>query len=174
MVSQPRIVAKAPERKPALTKDQVAKFVSLVGSLYKLFVEEDCSLVEINPLAVLKNGDVVALDGKVNFDDNAEFRHKAWKELQDKDEEDPVELEAKEAGLNYVSLDGNVGCLVNGAGLAMSTMDIIKVFGEMRAVNEHLFGHTTANNAGAAHATLLRHRHARAMLRRDARGADAA
>jgi succinyl-CoA synthetase beta subunit len=115
-------------------KETVAKFVRLTASLFELFVKEDCSLLEINPLVVLKNGDVVALDAKINFDDNADFRHKAWDELRDKDEEDPVELEAKEAGLNYVSLDGNVGCLVNGAGLAMATMDIIKHAGEKHGV----------------------------------------
>jgi succinyl-CoA synthetase beta subunit len=76
----------------------------------------------------------VALDGKINFDDNAEFRHKEWETLRDVEEEDPIELEAKHAGLNYVSLDGNVGCLVNGAGLAMATMDIIKHFGKDRGV----------------------------------------
>jgi succinyl-CoA synthetase beta subunit len=97
-------------------------------------VKEDCSLLEVNPLVILKNGDVIALDAKVNFDDNAEFRHKSWMELHDKDEEDPIELEAKQAGLNYVSLDGNVGCLVNGAGLAMATMDIIKHAGEKHGV----------------------------------------
>jgi succinyl-CoA synthetase beta subunit len=113
-----------------LGKDSVAKFVKLMGALYDLFVKEDCSLCEINPLVVTKGGDVVALDAKINFDDNAEFRHKPWAELEDKDEEDPVELEAKATGLNYVSLDGNVGCLVNGAGLAMATMDIIKHAGE--------------------------------------------
>jgi succinyl-CoA synthetase beta subunit len=110
-------------------KETVGKFVKLVTALYELFVKEDCSLCEINPLVVLKNGDVVALDAKLNFDDNAEFRHKNWDDLRDVDEEDPAELEAKAAGLNYVSLDGNVGCLVNGAGLAMATMDIIKHFG---------------------------------------------
>ena len=110
-------------------KETVAKFVKLVTAVYELFIKEDCSLCEINPLVVLKNGDVVALDAKLNFDDNAEFRHKNWDELRDVDEEDPAELEAKAAGLNYVSLDGNVGCLVNGAGLAMATMDIIKHFG---------------------------------------------
>jgi len=115
-------------------KETIAKFVRLISNLYRCVVEEDCSLVEINPLAVLKNGDVIALDAKINFDDNAEFRHKVWAELQDRDEEDPVELEAKEAGLNYVSLDGNVGCLVNGAGLAMATMDIIKHAGEKHGV----------------------------------------
>ena len=100
-------------------KETVAKFVRMMANLYRAVVAEDCSLLEINPLVVLKNGDVVALDAKINFDDNAEFRHKNWTEIQDRDEEDPVELEAKEAGLNYVSLDGNVGCLVNGAGLAI-------------------------------------------------------
>jgi succinyl-CoA synthetase beta subunit len=115
-------------------KETVAKFVRLMSSLYELMVKEDCSLLEINPLVILKNGDVIALDAKINFDDNAEFRHKSWAELQDKDEEDPVELEAKQAGLNYVSLDGNVGCLVNGAGLAMATMDIIKHAGEKHGV----------------------------------------
>ena len=111
-------------------KETVARFVKLLASLYELFVKEDCSLCEINPLVILKNGDVVALDAKIDFDDNAEFRHKIWDEQRDTGEEDPVELEAKHAGLNYVSLDGNVGCLVNGAGLAMATMDIIKHVGE--------------------------------------------
>jgi succinyl-CoA synthetase beta subunit len=111
-------------------KDTVPSFVKLMISLYDLFVREDCSLCEINPLVVLKNGLVMALDAKVNFDDNAEFRHKDWEELRDTAEEDPTELEAKKVGLNYVSLDGNVGCLVNGAGLAMATMDIIKHYGE--------------------------------------------
>jgi succinyl-CoA synthetase beta subunit len=115
-------------------KDTIGKFAKLMSALYELFVKEDCSLCEINPLVILKNGDVVALDGKINFDDNADFRHKDWESLRDTDEEDPVELEAKHAGLNYVSLDGNVGCLVNGAGLAMATMDIIKHAGEKHGV----------------------------------------
>ncbi len=115
-------------------KETIGKFAKLMGAVYELFVKEDCSLCEINPLVILKNGDVVALDGKINFDDNADFRHKDWEGLRDADEEDPVELEAKHAGLNYVSLDGNVGCLVNGAGLAMATMDIIKHAGEKYGV----------------------------------------
>ena len=115
-------------------KETIGKFAKVMAALYELFVKEDCSLCEINPLVVLKNGDVVALDGKINFDDNAEFRHKEWEAMRDTDEEDPVELEAKHAGLNYVSLDGNVGCLVNGAGLAMATMDIIKHAGEKHGV----------------------------------------
>ncbi len=112
-----------------LNKEQVGKFVKLLQSLYDLFIKEDCSLCEINPLVVTKQGDVVALDAKINFDDNADFRHREWGELRDRDEEDPVELEAKEAGLSYVSLDGDIGCLVNGAGLAMATMDIIQTYG---------------------------------------------
>ena len=115
-------------------KDTLARFVKLIGALYEVVTREDCSLCEINPLVVTRTGDVVALDAKVTFDDNAEFRHPEWQELEDNDEEDPVELEAKAAGLNYVSLDGNVGCLVNGAGLAMATMDIIKHFGKGHGV----------------------------------------
>jgi succinyl-CoA synthetase beta subunit len=115
-------------------KDTLAKFVKLLAALYEVVTREDCSLCEVNPLVVTRSGAVVALDAKVNLDDNAEFRHPEWRELEDKDEEDPVELEAKAAGLNYVSLDGNVGCLVNGAGLAMATMDIIKHFGKDHGV----------------------------------------
>ncbi|MBM4375200.1 MAG: ADP-forming succinate--CoA ligase subunit beta [Deltaproteobacteria bacterium] len=110
-------------------KASLASFSKLLTGLYNAFVGEDASLVEVNPLIVTKGGDVVALDGKMTTDDNADFRHKNWADLRDKDEEDPVELEAKEAGLSYVSLEGNIGCLVNGAGLAMATMDIIKSFG---------------------------------------------
>jgi succinyl-CoA synthetase beta subunit len=115
-------------------KETLARFVKLVSALYEVITREDCSLCEINPLVVTRTGEVVALDGKINLDDSAEFRHPEWRELEDKDEEDPVELEAKAVGLNYVSLDGNVGCLVNGAGLAMATMDIIKHFGEKSGV----------------------------------------
>jgi succinyl-CoA synthetase beta subunit len=110
-------------------KETLGKFVKLMRALFEVVVREDCSLCEVNPLVVTKKNDVVALDAKLNLDDSAEFRHPEWKDLEDRDEEDPVELEAKAAGLNYVSLDGNVGCLVNGAGLAMATMDIIKHFG---------------------------------------------
>jgi succinyl-CoA synthetase beta subunit len=111
-------------------KPAFAQFVKLTASLYEMFVKEDCSMLEINPLIVTKKGDIMALDAKVTFDDNAEFRHlQSWESWHDADEEDPVELEAKRAGLSYVSLDGNIGCLVNGAGLAMATMDIIKAHG---------------------------------------------
>jgi succinyl-CoA synthetase beta subunit len=110
-------------------KSTINEFVRILTKLVELFEKEDCSLCEINPLVVTKAGKVVALDAKINFDDNAAGRHKEWAELMDKDEEDPVELEAKDAGLSYVSLDGDIGCLVNGAGLAMATMDIIKHHG---------------------------------------------
>jgi len=111
------------------SKETLGKFVKLMSALYEVVTREDCSLCEINPLVVTRGHDVVALDAKINLDDNAEFRHPEWRDLEDRDEEDAVELEAKAVGLNYVSLDGNVGCLVNGAGLAMATMDIIKHFG---------------------------------------------
>jgi succinyl-CoA synthetase beta subunit len=110
-------------------KAAVNGFVKLALSLYDLFLREDCSLVEVNPLVVLQDGSVAALDGKINLDENGEFRHAEWEGLRDADEEDPVEREAKQAGLSYVSLSGNIGCLVNGAGLAMATMDIIKFYG---------------------------------------------
>lgn len=110
-------------------KKTVGKFVKVLMALGECFVKEDCSLCEVNPMVITGDGGVVALDAKINFDSNAEARHSEWKELMDTDEEDPVELEAKDVGLSYVSLDGNIGCLVNGAGLAMSTMDIIKHYG---------------------------------------------
>lgn len=106
-----------------------SRAASLVSSLYGMFVEKDCSLVEINPLVLTSGGDVLALDAKLNFDDNALFRRPEVEGLRDESEEDPLELEAREAGISFVKLDGNIGCLVNGAGLAMATMDIIKFHG---------------------------------------------
>jgi succinyl-CoA synthetase beta subunit len=107
----------------------MSEFVSLCGKLYELFLKEDCSMLEVNPLVITGDNHVICLDAKVNFDENASFRHPEWDALRDPDEEEPTETEAKEAGLSYVKLDGNIGCLVNGAGLAMSTMDIIGHFG---------------------------------------------
>jgi succinyl-CoA synthetase beta subunit len=109
--------------------DQVRAFVKLVQGLYKAFVEADASLVEINPLVVTGSGGVIALDAKMNFDDNALYRHPDIEGLRDLTEEDPKELEASRFELNYIALDGNIGCMVNGAGLAMATMDIIKLKG---------------------------------------------
>jgi succinyl-CoA synthetase beta subunit len=108
------------------TARQMAKFL---GKLYSAYVQYDCSLLEVNPLVITGAGEVIALDAKANFDDNALFRHKHIEALRDKDEEDPAELEAKNWDLSYVALDGTIGCMVNGAGLAMATMDIIKYFG---------------------------------------------
>jgi len=102
---------------------------SFILKLYKLFVEKDCSLAEINPLIITNDGDVMALDAKLNFDDNAMYRHPELAELRDLSEEDPSEVKASEDGLSYIKLDGAVGCMVNGAGLAMATMDIIKLAG---------------------------------------------
>ena len=104
-------------------------FVGMIGSLYELFVSNDCSMVEINPLVRTKSDEIVALDAKVGFDENASFRHKEWEDLRDYSEEEPTETRANEAGLSYVKLDGDIGCLVNGAGLAMATMDVIKLYG---------------------------------------------
>jgi succinyl-CoA synthetase beta subunit len=112
-----------------LSGPQVAAMVGFVGALYHAFTELDAALVEINPLVVTGSGELVALDAKLGFDDNALFRHPDIEALRDEDEEDPIELEAGKHALNYVKLDGNIGCMVNGAGLAMATMDIIKLYG---------------------------------------------
>ena len=112
-----------------LSGEAFKQCVKLVGGLYKLFLEKDASLIEINPLVVTKTGELLILDAKMNFDDNALYRHKDIMELRDIDEEEPTEVEAASFDLNYVKLDGNIGCMVNGAGLAMGTMDIIKLEG---------------------------------------------
>ena len=108
---------------------QVKSASRFLSAMYKAFTELDASLIEINPLVVTGDGDVLALDAKMNFDDNALYRHPDLLELRDEDEEDPAELEAARHDLNYVKLDGTIGCMVNGAGLAMGTMDIIKLYG---------------------------------------------
>jgi succinyl-CoA synthetase beta subunit len=112
-----------------LKGDQVSACVKMVGNIYRMVVEKDMSLLEINPLVVTKSGQIVCLDGKMNFDGNALYRHPEIVALRDISEEDPMEIEAAKNDLSYVKLDGNIGCLVNGAGLAMATMDIIKLYG---------------------------------------------
>ena len=112
-----------------LSGDQFKQGVALARKLFALYLAKDCSLVEINPLVVTKDGRVLALDAKLNFDDNALFRHPEIAALRDVNEEDPLDVEASKYGLNYIKLDGDVGCMVNGAGLAMATMDIIKLAG---------------------------------------------
>ncbi len=109
--------------------DAQAQFQAIVAALYKAFVEKDASLVEINPLVSTKEGKLLALDAKINFDDNALYRHPEIEQLRDFNEEDPKEVEASKFNLSYIHLDGNIGCMVNGAGLAMATMDIIKLAG---------------------------------------------
>ncbi len=112
-----------------LTGDQFKSAVALIQSLFRAYLDKDCTLAEINPLVVTRDGRVLALDAKLNFDDNALYRHKEMVALRDINEELPLDVEASKYGLNYIKLDGNVGCMVNGAGLAMATMDIIKLAG---------------------------------------------
>lgn len=112
-----------------LTGSQIANFVKMMLGSYQAFVENDFALFEINPLAVRENGDLVCVDAKINLDSNALFRHNHLVELRDKSQENALELKASEFDLNYVALEGNIGCMVNGAGLAMATMDIIKLYG---------------------------------------------
>ena len=112
-----------------LEPGRVGKARNIIFGLYKAFYEKDCLLAEINPLVLTKGGEFIALDAKMNFDDNGLFRHKEIAALRDLNEEAPLEVEASKYNLNYIKLDGNVGCMVNGAGLAMATMDIIKVVG---------------------------------------------
>ena len=116
-----------------LEGDQLKQGVAFITALYNAYVETDCSLAEINPLVVSKSGEVLALDAKMNFDDSAMYRHSDIYELRDVDEEDPLEVEASKYDLNYIKLDGEVGCMVNGAGLAMATMDIVKYAGSSPA-----------------------------------------
>ncbi|MCP4717653.1 MAG: ADP-forming succinate--CoA ligase subunit beta, partial [Deltaproteobacteria bacterium] len=112
-----------------LAKELIKPAAAIIGSLYKIFIEKNCSLIEINPFVITKDQHLLALDAKITFDDDALGRHPEIKELFDPDEQDPLERAAGEYGLNYINLDGNVGCMVNGAGLAMATMDIIKLAG---------------------------------------------
>ena len=116
-----------------LSGDQIKSASKLLSGLYTAFTDLDASLVEVNPLVVTGSGDVIALDAKMNFDDNALYRQPKVVELRDEDEEDPMELEASKHDLNYIKLDGAIGCMVNGAGLAMATMDIIKLYGSQPA-----------------------------------------
>ncbi|MBI1909996.1 MAG: ADP-forming succinate--CoA ligase subunit beta [Deltaproteobacteria bacterium] len=142
-------------RKLGLDRKLTPKFVSFVGSLYESYLKADCSLAEINPLAVTQEGDLLALDAKINFDDNALFRHPDYESLRDLDEEDPAEIEAKKQDLSYISLSGKIGCLVNGAGLAMATMDIIKLHGGEPANFLDVGGGATEEKVAAAFKIIL-------------------
>ncbi len=139
-----------------LSGKQVGAFVALIGNLYRAFTELDCALIEINPLVVTAGGEVIALDAKMTFDDNALYRHAELEALRDLDEEDPAETEAGKYALNYVKLDGEIGCMVNGAGLAMATMDIIKLYGSAPANFLDVGGGATKERVTAAFKIILR------------------
>ncbi|MBT4988350.1 MAG: ADP-forming succinate--CoA ligase subunit beta [Proteobacteria bacterium] len=147
-----------------LAGDHVEQGVLFVKALYMAFWDTDASLAEINPLVVTTNDKIIALDAKFNFDDNALFRHPDVVAMRDTDEEDPAELEASAVGLNYISLDGNIGCLVNGAGLAMATMDIIKLYGGDPANFLDVGGGATAEQVTEAFKIMLRNPDLKAIL----------
>jgi succinyl-CoA synthetase beta subunit len=138
-----------------LEGEQVPPAIRFITAMYRAFIELDASIVEINPMVVTRTGEVIALDAKMNFDDNALFRHKEVEELRDESEEEPAELEAAKHGLNYIKLDGNIGCMVNGAGLAMATMDIIKLYGGSPANFLDVGGGATRERVTAAFKLIL-------------------
>jgi succinyl-CoA synthetase beta subunit len=147
-----------------LTGDAYRKCVDFVQKVFRAYVETDASLAEINPLLVTKEGDVLALDCKMNFDDNALFRHKDVVEMRDLHEEDPLEVESSKFGLNYIKLDGSVGCMVNGAGLAMATMDIVKLAGGEPANFLDVGGGASAEQVKNAFRIILSDKHVKAIL----------
>jgi len=134
----------------------VNPFVALASAMYRAYLEKDASLVEINPLVITKDGKLLALDAKINLDDNAVYRHKEFEEWRDITQEDEAEVEAKKFDLNYVSLNGNIGCMVNGAGLAMATMDLIKLHGGEPANFLDVGGGATRENVAEAFKIILR------------------
>ena len=143
---------------------QVNRFVKLASALYGAFLATDASLIEINPLVVTAGGDLLALDAKMNVDDNALYRHADIRELRDLDEEDPLEIEASRSSLNYIHLDGNIGCMVNGAGLAMATMDIIKLAGGEPANFLDVGGGANAEQIRNAFRILMSDKNVKAVL----------
>jgi len=147
-----------------LKDKQIAALSRLMLSLYHLFCARDLSLVEINPLAVISDGELIALDAKIQVDDNALFRQKALEELHDASQDDPKEHKAHEIGLSYVALDGNIGCMVNGAGLAMATMDLIKLHGGAPANFLDVGGGTTADKVAEAFKLILSDTNVKAIL----------
>ncbi|HEY6393850.1 MAG TPA: ADP-forming succinate--CoA ligase subunit beta, partial [Candidatus Binataceae bacterium] len=147
-----------------LKDKQVGQFASLLASVYRAFIETDASLVEINPLVVTAEGRVLCLDAKMSFDDNGLFRHPDVSQLRDPNEEDPAETEAAKFDLSYVRLDGNIGCMVNGAGLAMATMDIVKYFGAEPANFLDVGGGANTEKVAAAFRILLSDERVKAVL----------
>jgi succinyl-CoA synthetase beta subunit len=147
-----------------LKGDQVGSAIKFLGAMYNAFMSLDASIVEINPLVVTGSGEVIALDAKMNFDDNALFRHRDIADLRDEDEEDPTEREAARHDLNYVKLDGSIGCMVNGAGLAMATMDIIKLYGSSPANFLDVGGGATRERVTTAFKLILSDKHVEGIL----------
>jgi succinyl-CoA synthetase beta subunit len=147
-----------------LDKQQMRQFGDLIKKMYKLYVDTDASLIEVNPLITTKAGDIIALDGKINIDGSALFRQKAIAELRDPSQEDEAERKAAEHDLNYVSLDGNIACMVNGAGLAMATMDLIKLHGGEPANFLDVGGGATAEKVAAAFKLILSNDSVEAIL----------
>ncbi len=147
-----------------LKDKQVGQFAALLTSLYRAFIETDASLIEINPLVVTTDGRVICLDAKMSFDDNGLFRHPDIRELRDANEEDPAETEAAKYDLSYVHLDGNIGCMVNGAGLAMATMDIVKLYGAEPANFLDVGGGASTEKVAAAFRILLADKRVKGVL----------
>jgi succinyl-CoA synthetase beta subunit len=147
-----------------LPKEVVGKAVKFMSALYRAYVDLDASLAEINPFLLTEDGELYALDAKLNFDDNAMFRHKDYADLRDLNEEDPLEIEASRYDLNYIKLDGNIGCMVNGAGLAMATMDIIKLAGGEPANFLDVGGGASQERVENAFRILLSDKNVRAVL----------
>jgi len=140
------------------------EMVEMVNSLYAMFLDKDCSMIEINPLVKSESGEIIALDGKVSFDDSADFRHPWRNDLRDLTEEEEVEIRANKYGLSYVKLDGNIGCLVNGAGLAMASMDVIKLYGSEPANFLDIGGGATRESITAAFEIILEDKNVEGIL----------
>src|SRR6266567_1136904 len=147
-----------------LPKEVVNKAAKFMTALYRAYVDLDASLAEINPFLLTEDGELYALDAKLNFDDNALFRHKDYAELRDLNEEEPLEIEASKHDLNYIKLDGNIGCMVNGAGLAMATMDIIQHFGGQPANFLDVGGGASKEQVTAAFKIILQDQHVKGIL----------
>jgi succinyl-CoA synthetase beta subunit len=144
--------------------EQIAQFQKIAMALYQLYLEKDAALVEVNPLIVTKSGDLLALDAKINIDANAVYRQKAIAAMRDESQEDPMELQASQHDLNYVSLDGDIACMVNGAGLAMATMDLIKLHGGSPANFLDVGGGATAERVTVAFKLILSNPKVKAIL----------
>jgi succinyl-CoA synthetase beta subunit len=147
-----------------LNKELTSQIAKMISNLYKAFTGCDCSLAEVNPLAITEDGEAFALDAKINLDDNALYRHKDLAELRDIAEEEPLEVEASKHNLSYIKLDGSVGCMVNGAGLAMATMDIIKLHGQMPANFLDVGGAASAERVASAFRIITSDKSVRAVL----------